>query len=295
MITYMRDGLPDDYGILQLQDKILEIVVYIDQLCREHEINYCLMGGSALGAKRHGGFIPWDDDLDIFMSPDSYEKFRKVFFKYGHKEKYYLQEYGLQKNGMVSTSKLRMNGTTYIEELVKNWNIHQGIFVDIFILHTCPANKTKQLWQCFWAKCVVVKGMSMRNYSRQHGMKQLLLNLSKLLPKKIMIDFALRQVYRFRHEESDLVCHFLGKALYKRGIYQRKWFEHLVKIDFEKVMLNVPDQLHEFLVERFGNYMAIPSADRIMWEQHAYKWDTEKSFEEYCNARYPYKDEINLA
>lgn len=78
-MKYMRDNLNDDYGIVRLQDKILEIAVYIDKLCTENDIEYCLMGGSALGAKRHNGFIPWDDDLDVFMTPKNYEKFRKVF------------------------------------------------------------------------------------------------------------------------------------------------------------------------------------------------------------------------
>ena len=64
---YVRNDLEDSYGILKLQDKILEIMVYIDQFCKENDIKYFLMGGSALGAMRHKGFIPWDDDLDIFM------------------------------------------------------------------------------------------------------------------------------------------------------------------------------------------------------------------------------------
>ena len=75
----MRDALDDKYGLLAVQDKILEIMAYVDAFCVDHDIEYCLMGGSALGAKRHQGFIPWDDDLDIFMTPDNYEKFRDIF------------------------------------------------------------------------------------------------------------------------------------------------------------------------------------------------------------------------
>ena len=133
-MEYMRDNLEDKYVILVLQNKILEIAVYIEQFCTQHDIDYCLMGGSALGAKRHGGFIPWDDDLDIFMTPDNYEKFREKFAEFGDHEKFYLQEYGRTKKGHVTVPKLRMNGTTYIEDLTKDWDIHQGIFVDIFIL-----------------------------------------------------------------------------------------------------------------------------------------------------------------
>lgn len=294
-MEYMRDNLDNTYGILELQDKILEIAVYIDDFCEAHNINYCLMGGSALGAKRHGGFIPWDDDLDIFMTPDNYEKFRDEFKKIGDKDKYYLQEFGKQKNEMVIISKLRMNGTTYIEESIKDWNIHHGIYVDIFILHTCPNAKVMQLWQYFWAKCAVVKGLSMRGYSRQTGIRKLFIMMAEVLPKYLMVDFALKQVYYFRKDESDYYCNFLGKALYKKGLYRREWFEETKKVAFEKVELRAPVGLHEFLKERFSDYMIMPSQDRIKWEQHAWKWDTEKDFSNYVdNADKEYRDEINL-
>ena len=67
--------MAQNQSVRQVQEKILETMKYIDALCRENGIVYYIMGGTALGAVRHGGFIPWDDDLDIFMTPDQYEKF----------------------------------------------------------------------------------------------------------------------------------------------------------------------------------------------------------------------------
>ena len=67
--------------IKQVQKKILEIMMYIDKICKANGIAYYIMGGTALGAVRHQGFIPWDDDLDIFMTPENYEKFKAVFYK----------------------------------------------------------------------------------------------------------------------------------------------------------------------------------------------------------------------
>lgn len=293
-MQYVRDDLEDKYGFLKLQDKILEIAAYIDAFCEENGIDYCLMGGSALGTKRHGGFIPWDDDLDIFMTPDNYEKFRSAFTDHGDKEKFYLQEYGKTKNGYVSIPKLRMNGTTYIEPLLENKKVHQGIFVDIFILHNCPNEKILQLWQCFWAKCVVVKGISMRGYNRQKGVRQFLIYAAKCLPKKIMVDFALSQVYRFRDRRSGYYCNFLGKAVFKKGLYKKEWFAETESAPFEKTSLRVPKGLHEFLTERFGNYMIPPSEDRIKWEQHAKMWDAEKDFSEYVNPERDFSDEKYL-
>ena len=276
---YIRNNLPNDYGFLVLQDKILEIAVYMDELCKKHGINYYLMGGSALGAKRHGGFIPWDDDLDFFMTPDNYEKFRDVFNDLGDKDKYYLQEWGAV-NGMVTISKIRMNGTTYIEELLENWDIHHGIYVDIFILHNCPDNKIARKHQYFWAKYIVAKGLAERDYSRRKGLLGLCLKFLKLFPCRFLLKHGLKQVYKYRNKNTKYYCNFLGKAGYKNGIYDKHFFQDGEYVPFEQVELKVPSKLHEFLSDRFGDYMIIPSADRIKWEQHAKIWNIDKDFKE---------------
>ena len=276
-MKYMRDNLDPQYGFLELQDKILEIAVYIDQVCKDNDINYRLMGGSALGAKRHGGFIPWDDDLDIFMTPNEYEKFREAFNKSGNHEKFYLQEWGAI-DGMVTISKIRMNGTTYVENAIKEWDIHQGIYVDIFILHTCPNNKIQQMWQCLWAKYVIMKGLAIRGYSRRGGFLGFALKVMSHTPDKMWVKYGLKQVYKYRNKQTDYFCNFMGKAVFNNAIYKREYFEESEYIPFEKVELKVPLKLHEFLSDRFGDYMKPPSPDRIKWEQHAESWDINKDF-----------------
>ena len=214
----MRSDLDDKYGFLEVQDKILEIMVYVDSFCEERKIDYCLMGGSALGSKRHGGFIPWDDDLDIFMTPDNYEKFRNAFKQEGNKDKFYLQEWGLT-DGMVTIAKVRMNGTTYIEDTVKDWDIHQGIYIDIFILHNCSDNILGQLHQCFWAKYVITKGLALREKNRHTGVRGFVIKVAKLLPERFLVKHALKEVYKYRNKKTNYYCNFLGKAVFKKGIY----------------------------------------------------------------------------
>lgn len=271
-LQYMRPDLEDRYGFLEVQDKILGIMVDVDRFCETHGIEYCLMGGSALGSKRHGGFIPWDDDLDIFMTPDNYEKFRDAFNREGNKEKYYLQEWGLT-DGMVTIAKVRLNGTSYIEESVKDWDIHHGIYIDIFILHTCPNHFLSQLHQCFWAKYVITKGLALREKGRHTGARGLVIKLARLFPERFLVRHALKQVYQYRNKKTDYYCNFLGKAVFKKGIYKKEWFDHPVYAPFETVQLKVPEKLHDFLTERFGDYMKPPSPDRIKYEQHAESWD----------------------
>lgn len=289
----MRDNLNDDYGFLKLQNKILEIMSYVDKLCRDNDIDYCLMGGSALGAKRHGGFIPWDDDLDIFMTPDNYDKFVRVFKESGDKKKFYLQEWGLT-DKMVTISKIRLNNSTYIESILKNMDIHQGIYIDIFILHTCPNNRISQLHQCFWAKYAIMKGLAIRNYDRRKGWVGRILALMRTMPDKFLLKHALKQVYKYRGKNTKYYCNFMGKAFFKKGIYKKEWFVPTRDCSFENIILKVPGKLEDFLSERFGDYMKIPSPEQIKWEQHAEYWNTDVDYQTYLGRKCNFKDEIRL-
>lgn len=272
MNDLMRKDTEDSYGLKNLQNVILNIAQYIDKLCSTYGINYRLMGGSALGAKRHGGFIPWDDDLDIFMTPSEYEKFREVFIQHGDKEKYALQELGAS-NGRLITAKIRLNNSYYEEEMVKGWKIHHGVYVDIFILHTCPDNYWCQRWQYFWAKYLIVKGLANKPYNRRGGVAALIVKFAKVLPKRFLLDFGLRQIYRWRDQKTEYFCNFLGKALFKNGKYLYSDFAKSKRVPFETIELNVAAGLENFLSARFGDYMKPPSSERIKYEQHASTWN----------------------
>lgn len=274
MNELMRSETPDSYGLKSLQNVILNIAQYVDTLCQQHHINYRLMGGSALGAKRHGGFIPWDDDLDIFMTPDEFEAFREVFNKYGDKGKYYLQELGAA-NGRVITAKVRLNNSYYEEEIIKGWKIHHGVYIDIFILHTCPDGKAAQYWQYFWAKYLIVKGLANKPYNRRAGLAGLIVKIAKILPKRFLLNYGLKQVYNWRGQKTEYFCNFLGKALFKNGKYRYIDFVESKRIPFETIELNVAKGLEHFLSDRFGDYMKPPSPDRIKYEQHASCWNLD--------------------
>ena len=116
-------------SVRDVQMKILEVMKYIDKLCRNNSIVYYIMGGTALGAIRHGGFIPWDDDLDIFMTPAEYNRFKEVM-EMENNQMFVLQEWRTTPN-YLEYAKVRMNGTTFIEESFKDRkDLHQGIYYD---------------------------------------------------------------------------------------------------------------------------------------------------------------------
>ena len=280
MYKYMRADTSDDWNIKKLQEKILEIAVYVHQFCKENDIEYCLMGGSALGAIRHKGFIPWDDDLDFFMTPDNYERFVRAFKEKGDKTRFFIEPFG-EFDNMVTLGKVRAKNTTYIEESLIDYQISHNVYLDIFILHTCPNSRLQRINQYVWAKYIVAKAQCVKDLSRYGFALRTALRILRCFPRLFLVKYALKQVYKYRNQQSDFYCNYLGKAKYKRGTYKKEWFETTKCVPFENVLLNVPVGVESFLSERFGDYMKVPNLEQIRREQHAGVWDTEKDYVNY--------------
>jgi lipopolysaccharide cholinephosphotransferase len=278
----MRPEVADDWGIKKLQNCILNIAEYIHEFCVENGIKYCVMGGTALGAVRHGGFIPWDDDLDIFMTPDNYEKFRRIFNTKGDKENYYLQEEG-KSGDMVSSAKLRLNNTTLIEDIIQTWDIHHGVYVDIFLLHKIPERYMGKLWVNIWEKYIVIKGISIKAPLKGDVKFIPFYLFLRLFPKRFLVPYALKQIYKYRNSDSPYVCHLFGNLSFKTGVYPMSYFDPLKLVPFETVHLFAPSDCHNYLTQYYGDYMKIPNTNNIMSAQHALKWSVDTPFKKRKN------------
>lgn len=267
--------------VRQVQDKILEIMKYIDVLCRENGIIYYIMGGTALGAVRHGGFIPWDDDLDIFMTPDQYAKFKEVFERQ-NSELFVLQEWRTVPN-YLEYAKVRMNGTTFIEEVFKDrTNMHHGIYVDIMILHKVPENKIVQKIVYLESKFVTLYALSQRNWKPKTKGQGFALKLLKLLPCKLIAKIAYRDIYRYDdRQERYKYCYWITPAKFRNGLFDKSFFETPVDVPFEDTSLMGSEKIREYLAYRYGDYMKLPSEEARQAAVHAFLFDTEKDYTEY--------------
>ena len=276
--SLMRPDTQDEWGIKELQNAILNIAKYIHDFCEENGIDYCLMGGSALGAVRHGGFIPWDDDLDLFMSVDNYRKFKELFEKKGDHERYYLQEKGVC-DGVATSAKLRMNGTTFIEDMTKDWDIHQGIFVDIMMLRNYPDGKWERKWFLFWEKFFYIRAAASLHYNRKGKLAELLLVPFRWIPYNFLRSFGIKQIRKCWKKETQYYFHYYYSLPLSHSIYPKHLFDKFEEADFETIKLRVPAGVKEYLTILFGDYMQIPDINEIRFRQHTSNWSVTKPFE----------------
>lgn len=201
--------------------RILDIMKDIDNFCRENDIRYTLSSGTLLGAVRHGGFIPWDDDADIFMLREDFDRFVKI---------YKSPDYHVVFNNRseeeflaVGYAKICDPKTTIFYE---NSQTRYGIYVDLFPLDAVPEEPKAQ-------KEYMHKIMSLHN-RLHHRQKKDIVSIIKSYRHSLdwwwnRIDTL---VHSGEHKESPLVAHILGTTNY-RTVIPREWFDTLQNIEFE--------------------------------------------------------------
>lgn len=273
--------MSENQEIRAVQGKILEIMKYVDVLCRNHDIPYYIMGGTALGAVRHGGFIPWDDDLDIFMTPDAYQKFSAAFHAEASAQ-FVLQEWRTTPD-YLEYAKVRMNGTTFIEEAFRDrTDLHQGIYVDIMILHKVPNRNLTQKRVYFDSKFVTLYGLSQRNWQPKSTPQSLVLKSLKLLPCKWLSKQCYKRIYRYDDmTENYSWCYWITPAKFRNGLFAADFFTDPVEIPFEDTKLLAARKIKEYLAYRYGDYMELPPIEAREAAVHAMLYDTDKDYTEY--------------
>ena len=276
-----------EYTIQEIQSSILSVAKYLDEFCRKNNIVYDLMGGSALGAMRHKGFLPWDDDLDVFMTYDNYQKFLTIFPHKGDNVKYFLQRENTPEWPLF-LSRLCLNGTTIIsDEFKHNFKQHHCVFVDIMCLYSTPDKEWQRRCQYYAAQMLRVKALELAHFPQEEKSKRLIMKISGLFVNRFTKDHLLGYVRKFEGRNSVQVGHFFGRARYPRTNFLRKYIGTGQQryVPFEDTVLPVFENAEDYLVARFGpKWMEMPDQKtRDMYPVHANFVDLEHNYTDYIS------------
>ncbi len=247
----------------------LEIAKELKRICKKNNIQYFLLAGSVLGAVRHKGFIPWDDDMDFGMLRTDYDIFVKVCEK-DLDHRFFLQTWQTDPCYPFAYAKLRMQGTHFIEEFSKDSKIKDGIFIDIFPLDNEP--KSFLLTKIRDSRCFVCerlmwlkKGMGKNIKSKSLGgkIKYIVFDLiSKGISYNCLKKHYEKILRSYNSEKTEKIAFTLITSIFGKHSFERKWIEELEEIDFETTSFPVFKERKEYLTYVYGNYMIFPPEDK---------------------------------
>ena len=248
--------------IREIQLIELEILKEIDRVCKKNNIEYFLDSGSVLGAVRHKGFIPWDDDIDIGMTRENYEKFLKVASK-ELKSDYFLQNIQTEKECPQLYTKVKKNNTLYMSWACRNLHIHQGIYVDIvpydFSLgNEEEINKIKRLNKIFTYKAIPDRFKLPDNTLRYFSgffLRKLLHYLLIPIPKNLIIKKITKLIIESNKNNTKyLICYFWGNS----HLFLKEDLVPVSYLEFEGKKFPVPYNYDKYLKITYGDYMKLP-------------------------------------
>lgn len=249
---------------LQLTEK--EILDEIVRICKKNNLNYFLIGGTLLGAVRHKGFIPWDDDLDIAMPRKDYEKFIECC-KTELNEMYFLHDIELDKKYWISFIKIRKKGTIFEpEQDVTIDSEFKSVYVDVFPLDN--AKKEKSIFQDIQAK--LIKGLTSFQYRRRHATMSTKTPLIIKLLWPVLSLFSIKRINRIinwlmklNKKENSKYFVSLGSFIhYRKQTMLKEYYFPCKELEFEGTLYSVPNKYDLVLERLYGDYMQLPPEEK---------------------------------
>lgn len=297
---------PEDLRKLQLIE--LEMLLEVDRICRKNEIQYFIYEGTALGAVRHKGFIPWDDDVDIAMSRKEFERFCEVCRTQLDTERFFLQTDRTDPGYRWGYAKLRRKGTEYLRAGQEAIKCDSGVSIDIFILDNVPDSALGRLvYHVIRRGCIKTLWSVIGVTADPNPLKRLLYrglrHVNKRIPLGIM-EWLARMSNKKETERMYCISFYrVDGFAAKRNLFQEgvrsEWFQEKTEIEFEGFPFYICRDYEQYLSEKYGDYWKYPpQSQRYIHPPKRYSLDVDidlrgRSVEEYRNREYIYltKDE----
>ncbi len=253
----------DDKMLRQVQRIQLEMLEEVDRICKKCNIQYNIIAGTLLGAVRHGGYIPWDDDADVAMLRSEYERFRKACKSELDHSRFYFQDHRNTKGYRWGYGKIRRKDTLFLREHQEHMPYEQGIFIDVFPLDAVPDNywlRSLKNFECFcvrkilWAPVGAIADKNM--------MKRLLYKQLQKIPSEMVYGHYHQMIRKASKKKTRMVRILMFPTPNNEYGYYRNWYENSMNIIFEgKVFQGIKDY-DSYLSFKFGNYMELPPVEK---------------------------------
>ena len=259
----------------------LDLLERFQDVCRRHGLRYFASGGTLLGAIRHKGYIPWDDDIDIMMMREDYEKLLAIapeeftapfFFQTVWNDKRYSRGHAQLRNS---------NTTAILTEEKGHYPFNQGVFIDIFPTDAVPDDEEEQQKQqqaiCLWEKLLNVTVRYPANKFKSLP-KSVVHAVLSLVPYRVFIRLKEKACTRYNGMGMKRVGLLSFLADDERLVFPAKAFDNVLTVPFESTTIDIPADYDTLLAHQYGDYMT-------MKQENSYHggiiFDTERSYLDY--------------
>ena len=274
----------------QLQIKSMDMLKYFKSFCDENQLMFYFCGGCCIGAIRHKGFIPWDDDIDIFMPRKDYERLYDLWQGKADTNRFSCLKTTKSKFlGNIFTTVVD-NRTTLIKYYQENLDIPQGVSMDIFPLDGCPTGKVKRNIQKFWALIYSLYMSQMVPQNHGEIIKYIGRFLLRIVPSKKMryniAKYAEKQMSKYPIEDCAKITELCAGPHYMNNEYPKEAFSKATYKEFEGEMMPIPIGYDEYLKIAFGNYMELPKKEKRVPHHEILFLDLDNSYKKYRGIKY---------
>lgn len=235
----------------------LELLCEVDRICRLSNIKYRIAAGTLLGAVRHGGFIPWDDDADVHFTREEYERFREMCKIHLNTEKYYFQDQRATPGYRWGYGKLRHKDTLFVRDGQEHMPYEQGIFIDLFVDDYVPDN---YISRCLCALiCFVYRKLFWAEVGKntEKGIQKITYKFLSKIPEKIL-KTSYAWFERKNRRKTNWVRPLTFPTPTKDYGYPREWWDTVCEIQFEGITFMTFAETDKYLKFKYGDYMTLP-------------------------------------